>query len=347
MLSIAVLATSCRKEEMELIETPPEDTLDSSSNVANLMKRTATNDGSNDNILDYANCFTIQLPVTVTANGVQVVVNDESDLNEVEAIFDSLDDDSDYLLFSYPITIILTDFSEVLINDYNELSQYASGCNGENEMDDDIECLDFVYPIGASIFNTNNELIETLSLSNDIELYNFIENIDSNDIITISFPLSIILFDGTEIVINNLTDLETNISSFSDTCDEDDDYDYNDDDCNNCTPNQLETILTNCSNWAVDKLERNGIDYDDAYAGYVFNFLNDGTVTAVYNSNNYSGTWLTSGSGNDIEVNINIPTLPLCNNNWRLHEIQEVTGESKVDLRVGGDDRLRYESTCN
>lgn len=347
VLSILVLFSSCRKEEIEFIESPPEETLDPMSNVANLMTRTALNDGSNDNILDYANCFNVQLPVTVSANGQELFINDQTDLDEVEMIFDSLDDDTDYLIFTYPITIVLSDFSEVTINNYAELTQYASNCNGENEADDDIECLDFVYPIGVSVFNTNSELIETLSIQNDGELYEFIIDINSDDVVVISFPISIVLFDGTQIQINNLDQLESNINTFSNVCDEDDDYDYNDDDCNNCTSNQLEEFLTNCSNWVVDKLERNGIDYDDFYNGYSFNFFSDNTVTSIYGSNNFEGTWSTSGSGNDITLTINIPSLPLCNNIWQLHEIQDGTGEIKVDLRVGGDDRLRYESTCN
>ena len=241
----------------------------------------------------------------------------------------------------------MPDFSEVIVNNYAELNQNAANCNGENEVDDDIECLDFEYPIGMSIFNTNNELIETISIQNDNALYNFIENIDSNDIVVVSFPITVIVFDGTQITINDLNELETTINNFSDSCDEDDDYDYNDDDCNNCTPNQLEDILINCTNWIVDKLERNGTDYDDVYNGYTFNFFSDGSLTSVYNSNNYYGTWSTNGTGNDITVVIDIPDLPLCNNNWRLHEIESVTGETKVDLRVGDDDRLRYESSCN
>ena len=346
-LTALVLLTGCRKEELERIDSPPEDTLEPTSNVASLISRTTSNDGSTDNILDYANCFTVQLPVTVSANGQQVTVNSMDDLEAVETIFDALDDDTDSILFNYPITIVLSDFTEVIINNYTELANYASNCNGENEADDDIECLDFVYPIGASVFNTNNELIETVSIQNDNDMYSFIENIDSNDIVVISFPITIILFDGTQISINNLNELENTINTFSDSCDEDDDYDYNDDDCNGCTTSELEDFLTNCNDWTVDKLERNGIDYDDAYIGYIFNFFSDGTVTSEYNTNNYYGTWSAQGSGNDITVLIDIPTLPLCNNNWELHEIQDSNGETKVDLRVGDDDRMRYESNCN
>ena len=346
LLLLITVCLSCRQEEMELIEPPVEENLVPNSTVAILMQRVSINDGSNDNIIDYANCFNIQLPITVTANGVVINVNSASNYDDIEAVFDASDDDTDYLDISYPITITLANFTEVVISNVSELGAFASTCNGENESDDDIECLDFVYPITASVFNTNNELIETVSISSDSEMFNFIQNIDSNDIITVNFPITVFLSDGTQLVINDLSTLESTIVNFSDVCDEDDDFDYNDDDCNNCTPNQIEDILTSCSNWIVDKLERNDIDYDDVYNNYFFNFFTDGSIVVDYPGGTDYGTWSTSGSGNNIVVVINIPDLTLCNNNWFLHEIQQIPGETKVDLRVGGDDRMRYESSC-
>ncbi|PWK19602.1 hypothetical protein [Xanthomarina spongicola] len=346
-LIIASSILSCRTEESELIETPTEDTIKTNSLIANLMKRTTSNDGSVDNIIDYANCFTVKLPISVTANGVQLTIYTANDYDDIEFIFDEFDDDNDTIIISYPITIILEDYSEVSISNSTELLSYSSNCHGENVLDDDIECLDFIYPISASVFNINNELIDTIYLNNDNELYHFIDQIDLNDIVTLNFPISVVLYDDSQLTLNSLIELETTIINFTNTCDEDDDYDYNDDDCDNCTPVELESFLTSCSNWTVDKLERSGNDYDDLYDNYFFNFYNDGSIVVDYPGGTDYGTWITSGTGNNIEVVINIPDLPYCNNNWILHEIEERTGETKIDLRVGGDDRLRYESTCN
>ena len=340
----ALLFSSCRTEEVESIQTPTEDTLN--GNVASLMQRTSLNDGSNDNIIDNANCFNIQFPVTVIVNGIEVVVNSDDDLEDIEDIFDEFDDDDDDLEINFPITIILADFTDIIIDDQNELESYSDDCNGENEVDDDIECIDFQYPITANVFNSSNEIIDTITITNDNELHDFIEDIDENDIITLNFPISVILSDGSSMTINSLSELESTIQNAEDDCDEDDDNDFNDDDCDNCTPNALEDLLTGCSNWIVDKLERNDVDLEDNYTGYVFNFSSDGSVVAEYDTNQYPGTWSTSGSGNNITVVIDIPSLPDCNNNWILHEIEESLGETNVDLRLG-DDRLRYESTCN
>ena len=347
ILSMLLLNTSCRKEEIEFVQAPPEDTLTPNSQVADLMQRTAMNDGSVDNIIDYANCFSVQLPVTVVVNGMQIDVNSSSDYDLIESIFDDSDDDSDGIVINFPITIILNDFSQVVINSQSELNSYALNCNGENENDDDIECIDFQYPLTASIFNPSFEIISTVTLTSDEQLYNFIDAIDEEDIVSLNFPLTVTLSDGSVFSINNFNELQSAIETYDDDCDEDDDFDYNDDDCNDCSPLQLTEILTNCSDWIVDKLERNNNDYDDVYNGYLFNFFNDGSVSVTWNTTTVYGTWVASGTGNNITVDINIPALPYCNLNWNLNEIEQNSGETKIDLRVGDDDRMRYESNCN
>lgn len=344
---LLLILNSCRTEEMEFIESPPENTLAANSNVAALMQRTSLNDGSNDNIVDQANCFNIQFPFTVIVNGNEIVVNSEQDFEDIEDILDEFEDDNDTVVIQFPVTIILADFTEIVINNESELDNYAEDCNDENEFDDDIECLDFQYPITASIFNTNNELIDTISITSDNELHDFIEDLNDTIIASIQFPITVILLDGTVITIENLMALETIIEQYSDTCDEDDDYDYNDDDCNNCTPDLFITTLTDCSPWIIDKLERNDEDLEDNYIGYDFTFYADNTIEVVWGGSTAYGTWSASGTGNNIEVIINIPGLPDCNANWLLHEIEEEPGETKIDLRLNNDDRMVYESDCN
>lgn len=346
LFAASVTFTSCRTEETEIIEPPIEDNLTTNLVVASLMQKTSTNDGSKDNIIDKANCFNIKFPIEVTVNGTVINVNSEDDYKVIEYIFDDDDDDDDTLSITYPITIILKDYSEVIVNSETELNTYSMECNGENEYDDDIECLDFNYPITTFLYNSNNEIVDTMILDSDKTLYNFLNDLNSYDLVTIDFPIAVTLLDGTEIIINNLTELEITINNYSDSCDEDDDYDYNDDDCNNCTPDELIDILTNCSGWTVDKLERYGNDYDDVYNGYTFNFQNDGTISVYYSGGTDYGTWTTSGTGNNIVVTINIQDLPYCNNDWIVHEISKYS-ETKIDLRVGNTNRLRYENNCN
>ena len=341
-----VFIASCRSEETEFIQAPEDEVLVANSSVASLMQKTSTNDGSKDNIVYNANCFNIKLPITVNANGNTIIINSEDDYKIIEYLFDEEDFDIDTISISFPITIILSDFTNVTINNYTELYNYSSTCNGENEIDDDIECLDFYYPITASLYNSNNEIIDSITITSDAQLYGFIKNLSNSDFVAITFPIKVTLYDGTELTINNLVELKNLIETYDNNCDEDDDYDYNDDDCNDCNQDQLLDVLTNCSGWEVDKLKRYGNDYDNYYDDYTFNFYPNGTLSVYWDGITAYGTWVASGEGNNMVVTVNIPGLDYCNNDWVLHEISKYT-ETKIDLRVGDNDRLRYTKSCN
>jgi hypothetical protein len=139
--------------------------------------------------------------------------------------------------------------------------------------------------------------------------------------------------------------LMLSFSLMSSMCSNDDDN-YNDDDCNNCTTNDLESILANCANWTVDELELNDNYLEDQYNGYVFNFASDGTITVTENSNTITGTWSASGSGNNIDFVIDIPDLPDFNNTWNLHEIEQESGYTEIEFKKSNGDELEFKSNC-
>jgi len=344
-ISLFLLHTSCREEESEFLVASPGESLEANSAIANLLQNTSMNDGSDDNIIDGSSCFSIELPVTVNVNGLEIIVGSEQDLDLIEHVFDEFDDDDNILEIEFPITITLSDFTQVTINNFDEFEDIAEDCN-EDEQDDDIECVDIKYPITASTFNSKNELISTVTISNDKELYTFIEDLDEDLIVNVSFPITVILSDGTELQASDLDELEAIIRNGKDDCDEDDDNDFDDDDCDNCTTSQLSDIFLECTDWTVDKLELNDIDLEDQYVGYRFNFMADGTLAVESDDDSFSGTWESSGDGNNITVKINVPDLTDFNKTWNLNEIDQEGDENEVDLR-SGDDRLRFESDCN
>lgn len=348
VITIGVLLsfTSCRTEDDVAIDPPTEDTIEANSTIANLMANVAINDGSFDNIIDNASCLSVQLPVTVTVNGVQVTVNDDDGYEDIEDIIDLFDDDVDSIEITYPITVILADYSTVTVNSDAELAALTVDCPGENEDDDDIECIDFQYPITASIYNENNDLINTITINNDNDMYDFIDDLDDFAAVTINFPITVVLADGNSLTINTVQELENAIENADDTCDEDDDNDFDDDDCDNCTTSELDMVFADCTEWTVDKLERNDNDLEDNYVGYIFEFNSDGTILVTQGANMFNGTWEADGSGNNIAVTINVTGLSDFNDTWNLHEIDQDPGEVKVDLRLG-DDRLRFESDCS
>ena len=60
----------------------------------------------------------------------------------------------------------------------------------------------------------------------------------------------------------------------------------------------------------------------------------------------YSGTWIANGSGNNIQVVLTIIDLIDIEDTWTLNEIELANGESQVDLRIDGNDRLRFRNNC-
>lgn len=345
LLSITITFTSCRTEDEEFIDPPAEEALVPGSTLANLMNRTALKDGSLDNIIDRANCLSIELPVTITVNGTELTINDEDGYEEVEDIFELFDDDADLIIISYPITVILDDYTTQTINSDDELANLAATCGDENEIDDDIECIDFQYPITASVFEENDDSADIIVIDNDSEMYDFIDDLEDYDAVTINFPITVILIDGSEVSVTNIQELQREIERADNSCDEDDDYDYDDDDCENCSTEDLESLFADCAVWRVGDFERNDQDLDEEYMSYSFSFNSDGTIRASENETELSGSWSASGSGNNIEVVFDIPDLTDFNGTWNLEEIEVESDEVEIEFYIG-DDELSFYSTC-
>ena len=71
--------TSCENEIVD-INLNNQDTIAPNSSLANLMLQASANDGSVDDILDNANCLSVNLPVTISINGLQLTINTLDDL---------------------------------------------------------------------------------------------------------------------------------------------------------------------------------------------------------------------------------------------------------------------------
>ena len=144
------------------------------------------------------------------------------------------------ILFS-PITITFDDYSEVVINSMEELLENAALCVSDN----DIECLDFNYPISFSTLTADGDIGSVL-INSDRELYLFLIQIGLDDTISIEFPFSFVLSDGTGVIVENLEQLNQVIADAADSCDEDDDNDHDDDDNTDLPIGDLESLLQRC-----------------------------------------------------------------------------------------------------
>ena len=298
-ISSLLILGSCQQEVIEITE-PEDNTVITiaDSTVSTLVQNTAMRDGSSDNIIDNSSCTTIVLPITVIANGQTLIINTEDDFKLIERLFDESETDDDNVEMVFPITVILSDHTELTINTEEEFEALLSDCV-EGGDDDDIECIDFVYPIEISLYDAANQVTDIITVTDDEELYNLFESLEDEDVISLNFPVSLTLADGSIVEVNNNDELEELIEDAKDDCDEDDDSDHNDDDVDDT--DFIATLIT--GDWAISYFFDEGDGTAD-FQNYVFTFLEDGSASAIAGDITFAGTWATYGDDGNLELEL-------------------------------------------
>jgi hypothetical protein len=332
------MLASCQEEAVEITQPNTQETFVAESNLAALITQTSTKDGSSDNIIDGANGFSVNLPVTVYANGIEVIVSTKDDYERIEEIFDDSDDDQDTLEIVFPITITMRDYSQVVVNSQAELD--ALRADNSNENDDDIECIDFKYPLSISIYNSNFQVIDVVTINSDEQLHHFIRNLRGGVLASLNFPVTMIYADDSTIQVGNNTELERVITEARDACDEDDDNDWNDDDF---TKERLDHLLTTCP-WIVHDIRRNDVDLANDYREYVMVYKEDGVVKVrARNGDMLTGTWSTRITNHGAKITLEFDTLVDFTLEWFVYEIRP----GKIKLFTEGGNRIVLEKACD
>ncbi|MDT0540494.1 MULTISPECIES: hypothetical protein [Croceitalea] len=341
LLVLGLSFNACQEEFEEVGGNGEEqETITTSSTTADLIIKTASNDGSFDNIVDGASCLAIEFPYTVEVGGIQITIDSIEDLHLIEEIFDEFDDDEDILDIIFPITITLGDFTEVVIENKEALRELAAECL-EGGDDDDIECIDFVYPITLFTFDVNEQETGSVTVNSDRELRLFFKERDDNELVSIDFPVTLIKADGTEIVVNSNGELANVIDSAKDECDEDDDDDYNDDDFDE---ERFDFCLTECP-WEVREVIRADVDSTEQYLEYIMNFMEDGTVNVIIEGDIVvPGTWSSSFTDEGPLLTLEFDQLVDFNLEWLVYEI----GDHTIKLFANdGSDKIILKQLCD
>lgn len=336
-----LMFTSCQEEVVEITNPTESEALVATSELTSMMSATSVMDGSADNIIDKASCISIKLPVTVKANGLEIIIDSKEDYKTIKAIFNEFDDDNDTINMIFPITVILSDHSEVTIQNRDALEVLIKDCRGDNEEDDDVECIDFQYPLSFSVFNSEFQIVNTVKVESDRELHKFIKRVKNAEVIaSIDFPINLVLADGTIITVNTNAELAAAIKEAKNACDEDDDNDYGDTDF---TKERLDAYLKICP-WVVYEFQRNATNLDDKYNSYVLNFKNDGVVVMRSRGGDMlTGTWSTRVTDRGALLKLEFESLADFTLEWIVYDIEY--GKIKV-YEVGGN-RIILKKNCD
>ncbi|NNT72119.1 hypothetical protein HKT18_07835 [Flavobacterium sp. IMCC34852] len=326
---------SCQNEEETVIQDNNQSFV-ASAPIAGLLSRTAQNPTSLDNVLDNSSCFSVQLPVTVIVNGQQITVADEADYQIVQAAIDEFSDDDDLVNFVYPITIIFQNFQTQVLQDTDDLDDVIDDC-GEDDGFDEIDCITLVYPITINIYDSNNQLANTVTITSNSSLFNFLANLGSNTFVAIDYPISAVNSNGQTIVINSNSELENFIEDSIDDCDDD-----NSGGSGGSGSTAFIDVLTS-GTWYISYYHEDDDDETSDFNGYTFTFNANGNSTAVLSGVTTNGTWSTfvDSGQNKLELIFDgVDLLDEIEDDWRIIEY------SNTQIRLkdvsGGDGSVDY-----
>ena len=233
----------------------------------------------------------------------------------------------------------MADYTDVTINGVQDLREIAEQCI-EGGDDDDIECIDIVYPVTVFTYNPNFQQTANVSVESDMQLRRFFAGLEETDFISFDFPVSFEHLDGTKVTVNSNSELADAIERAKKACDEDDDNDYNDDDF---TEERLNGLLMECP-WEVVKLERTDQANTAEYSRHILTFKEDGKVIA---DNRYGytieGEWSTKVSDFRVVLHIEFKDNHTFNETWYVYEIEE----GKIKLFTGNHDKVIMEMACD
>ncbi|WP_188654575.1 hypothetical protein [Yeosuana aromativorans] len=336
-----IMFTSCQKEVVEVTNPNEAEALVANSELTTLISSTSKMDGSKDNIIDRASCMSVELPVTVIANGLEITIDSEEDYQVIKAIFDEFEDDQDSLQIIFPITIVLADHTEIVVENRDALQNLAAECQGENQPDDDIECIDFQYPISFSVYNTDFQVINNVTIENDRQLFRFIHRVKQGEVFaSLDFPVTMELADGSTVVVHNNLELQNTINDAKDSCNEDDNNNFHDHDF---TLDRLNSLLVTCP-WVVHDFDRNAVNLTDQYREFVMSFKEDGVVKVRARSGDVlTGKWTTRLTDNGALIKLEFDSLVDFSLEWYVYDIEH----GRIKLWAEGGNKIILAKNCD
>jgi hypothetical protein len=313
LVLISFLFASCQKDESAIDQEDTQGFLKSSP-IAGLLSRTSQNPTAVDNVLDNSSMIKMQLPVTVTVNGNEITVNTPADYQLVQNVIDAYPTDDDIVHCHFPMVIQFQNYSTLTVTNYSQMYAAIEAC-GEDDHFDEIDCISLVYPIMINVYDINNQIANTLTITGNSNLYNFLANLNSSTYVGIRYPITAIDPNSQSVVLNSNAQLMDFIENSIDDCD---------DNQGGNSPADLNQLLIN-NNWHITYCFYYGVDKTTYYQGYSFNYNSDGTVVAENNSINTDGDWDVSDDGGFQRLSLNFDGSSLhdIETNWMVVEYNE------------------------
>lgn len=213
VLVILLITTSCQDDSIS------EDTeaLRLNSALTTMLKSMSVNETNIDNAIDSISCFNIKLPVRVVVNDQQIVVANGNDYAKVEAVFNVSSLDADKVLFIFPITVVYSDYKEVIVNNQQEYDALVGTCTGIPEYIG-TGCVSIAFPITMYGYDSGYKMQNTYMLKNNAELFTTLQSLESNEYYSLKYPLSLDVNEGAGVTVTNNNKFQEAVTSALQGC---------------------------------------------------------------------------------------------------------------------------------
>lgn len=333
VLTSLLTFTSCQ-DEIDNENGQDPNTNNANSRTAKNLERSSMHDGSFDDFLDGISCSSVLLPVTATVNGTQVTIINQIDYQQVLNIIGEFNDDDDTVVFQFPITVQLSNYTTVVVANQAEYNALIDACEeAKNEAEDAISCLDINFPITILTYSLNFEQTGSVVIESEQELYNYMDNFGSGELFAVSYPITATLSDETVVTLNSDIDLQSSINDCLDQEELEEEAEQE--------AEALEDFLVE-TNFKVQSFINSGVETANDYVDYSIDFANDLTVEATNIVNaaieSVEGTYQVTS---ETEVFLNLTftgnaTFNLLNHTWEITSFNNtsVSLKSTTDTAV-------------
>lgn len=206
LLPIAIFG--CMKE-IDLTEGENPNTNNANSETSNYYKRIGMYDGSFDDLIDNISCSSVKLPVSLLANNIPLTITKIADYQLVSNIFNLSPIDTDTVVFNFPITILNQDYSQTSVTSQSQFNNLSALCN---QAIGAITCVDIVYPIKISLYNTTTEQTTIISIVNDQNLFDFMANLSVKEVYSVQYPINVKIIGNVNILVSGDIQLKSIIN---------------------------------------------------------------------------------------------------------------------------------------
>jgi hypothetical protein len=321
-----IILFSCQSEESEQ-EYNMQETITNSSPLTSYMQRIAMVKTVQDNIIDQSNYCTIKLPYKIDVNDVNIEINSVADYQKVWDNINASNTDADDVKISFPVTMVYYNYYEKVLDNQTDFQQLLDYWNALPDLLSKINCLNVNYPITINVYNTVNQIGSSVNITDDKSFFFFINNLNSNQLIAVKYPISIIDSNNLVTTISSNLQFENAIKYAIDNCPENQNSSLN-----------FSDVITSGS-WKISYF------YDDSektliYKDYVFVFNNNQIVTAIKSGVNVDGVWGTKidNGVREFKIDLNTNLLHELDKDWKLFEFNN----SQLRFRDSSDQETNY-----